>query len=57
VRDPLLRTAHAAAARRRAEECYSLDAMIASYTALYDRLLARAQRAAEPHAQPPSLAS
>lgn len=57
VRNPSLRTAHATAARRRAEQCYSLDAMIASYTALYDRLLARAQRAAEPRAQPPSLAS
>jgi len=57
VRDPAHRLAHAAAARRRAEECYSLEAMVAAYGALYDRLLARAGRATSPHAQPPRLAS
>ena len=29
------------AGRARAEDCFSLDAMVAQYTALYDRLVAR----------------
>jgi len=55
IRDPAYRAAHAAAARRRTEECYSLETMVASYAALYDRLLAGAGGATNPHAQPSRL--
>ncbi len=39
ARDPALARAQGAAGRTRAERLFSLDAMVARYTALYDRLL------------------
>lgn len=40
VDDPALRQTHSRAARQRAEQQFSLMAMVAHYTAVYDRLLA-----------------
>jgi glycosyltransferase involved in cell wall biosynthesis len=40
VEAPLLAKEHGIAGRRRVEARYSIDAMLASYMALYDRLLA-----------------
>jgi sugar transferase (PEP-CTERM/EpsH1 system associated) len=42
--DPTLRARHGRAARVRAEHEFSLDAMVRSYTALYDSLLGRSHR-------------
>jgi sugar transferase (PEP-CTERM/EpsH1 system associated) len=39
ARDPALARAHGRAGRERVERLFSLDAMVAQYTALYDRLL------------------
>lgn len=41
VRDPTMRSAHAAAARRAAVERFNLDTMVAQYRAMYQSLLPR----------------
>ena len=46
VQDPALAARHGAAARARVEEKYSMTAMLAAYSGLYDSLLARKTKAA-----------
>lgn len=45
--EPTLVADHGAAARRRAVEHFSIDAMVAAYAATYDRVLAQVGRAAD----------
>lgn len=48
IQDPALAARHGAAARARVEEKYSMAAMLAAYTGLYDSLLARKGHAPAP---------